>query len=112
MSWAILVYPLATMFLTQYCGHNEHIIDRIKDYLYQMEKTHQYEGYEHYNTMVSKRSGAHLSALAGAILSTQALATIVGAVRLVLDHQIVICVLAVVIETSLILVTANHLRDR
>ncbi|EFH82909.1 hypothetical protein Krac_3791 [Ktedonobacter racemifer DSM 44963] len=100
------------MFLTQYCGHNEHIIDRIKDYLYQMEKTHQYEGYEHYNTMVSKRSGAHLSALAGAILSTQALATIVGAVRLVLDHQIVICVLAVVIETSLILVTANHLRDR
>lgn len=111
MSWAILVYPLATMFLAQYCGHNEHIIDRIKDYLYQMEKTHQYEGYEHFNRAIMKGSGAHLSALAGAILITQVIATTAGAVRLVVDGQIAACVVGVVLNAVFILITAYRLRD-
>jgi hypothetical protein len=78
ISWSILIYPVAAAFLAQFAGHNETIIDRIKAYLHQFEEVHNYQGYEHYNSSILKRSGSQVKALAGAIVATDVLAVAIG----------------------------------
>jgi hypothetical protein len=76
--YAILIYPVAGAFLAQFAGHNEMIIDRLKSYLYQFEEIHTYQGYEHYNYPCVRRSGSQVMALAGALVSTDVLAVVIG----------------------------------
>lgn len=82
VSWAILIYPVAAAFLAQFAGHNEAIIDRLKAYLYRFEKVHAYQGYEHYNAGIIKRSGSQVKALTGALVTTQVASLAIGITHL------------------------------
>ncbi|MBA2677528.1 MAG: hypothetical protein H0U76_03920 [Ktedonobacteraceae bacterium] len=110
VSYLVALYPFLAMCIARYASHNESVLDQVKEYLLKIEEKSNYSGYERYNRTSQRRSsGSHLKALRDAILTTQALATCMIAVRL-LDNSIPLTVVIVVVELVVLIATWRLLR--
>ena len=111
--YVILCYPLLACCVARFVGHSENGVDKLKRHIFTMEHKSQYQGFERSNAESSskKGSGGHKKALRDFVLVTEAIATLALVARLVLDHQPVIAVIALLIEAAAVWATWIFLQD-
>lgn len=112
ISYLVALYPILALCLARHAGHSESVLDQIKDYLQQVEKSSGYDGYERYNRLNTRRSvGGHKKALRDALLLTELLATVTAAIRLIINQLLPIAVLITIVEIVAVLLTSRFLRE-
>jgi hypothetical protein len=106
------LFPLLACCLARHVRHSEDALRLIRKYLYQIEKTASYEGYEHFTRCQSRTThGGYLDALRDALLVTQLLALTVVVLRLVTDHLSLLIILPVIgLEVAAMFLTWHWLK--
>lgn len=111
--YVIVFYPLLAGCVARYAGSSERVLDRIKRRIYQIEEKSGYEGYEHNNAHISQNgSGTHIKALRDFVILTDVIALIAIATRLIIDHMVLLAVLAIALETVALVVTCIWMHDK
>jgi hypothetical protein len=111
-SYLAALYPVLAVCVARYSAHSESILDQIKAYLLAFEQQSGYKGYEQFNKSVARRSsGGHKKAFRDALLLTEALATVVVVVRLVVDQWVFLAVVVAAIEIVAMVITFRTLRE-
>ena len=83
----VALCPLLLACLARHSRHSEDVLKQLRKYLYQLEVTHQYSGYEHFTRVnVRKTYGGYRVALRDAFLLTDGLAVVNVLSQLYMDH--------------------------
>jgi hypothetical protein len=103
----VALCPLVLCCLARHSRHNEDVLRMVRKYLYQLEVTNNYQGYEHF-TRLSQRPahGGYRAALRDAFLLTDALSTASVLVHLWSDHApLLVCLAVLLVDLAAIGVT-------
>jgi hypothetical protein len=86
-AYTVVLCPLLLACLARHVRHSEDVLKQVRKYLYQLEKTNEYCGYEHFTrAQVRPTHGGYMVALRDAFLLTDILAVTSILVRLYVDH--------------------------
>jgi hypothetical protein len=108
VAYVASLFPLLACCLARHVRHSEDALRQVRKYLYEIEKRHEYEGYEHLTRSAPRSThGGYLDAL----LITQVLAVTVVVVRLASDQfSLLIILLMIGIEGVALFLTWRWLK--
>jgi hypothetical protein len=109
--YLVALYPLIAMCIARFTAHSETVLDQIKAYLREVEKKHNFAGYEQFNLISGRKGvGSHQKALRDALLITEMLASVAAAYRLY-DHGLLLAaILVAAIDLVASIATLLYLR--
>jgi len=106
------LFPLLACCLARHVRHSEDALRLIRKYLYQIEKSVGYVGYEHFTRCQPRTThGGYLDALRDALLVTQLLALAVVVLRLTSDQVTLLITIPVIgLEVAAMFLTWRWLK--
>ena len=108
-----ILYPPLAATIARFTGHSERVLDRVKRRIHAIEEASGYHGYEHENAArTAKGSGGHVKALRDFILLTDALDTVITALRLIEAQMTLLAVLLIFGELVVMAATWRWLDDQ